>query len=470
MMEQFPLTATLLDIRRAWREVDRMMAGQRSFAQNIQTLFDTGSVGELTDRQLLEQFTRHGADMSEFAFEVLLKRHGPMVLRTCTAILGDRHEAEDATQATFLVLARKARSLWVRDSLGPWLFGVARRIASSARTAALRRRVQEQRSAKSETWKKEDSVRDESDAIVHEEVNRLPQVYRAAVVLCDLEGLTQEQAALQLGWPAGTVRSRLSRGRSRLRERLIRRGLGPSAATAAGSVRGETSLFLLPKTVAEATIQAAMPSCLGQPVAGATSSAIALMEGVLKVMFWNEMKLVTTAFLCGAVILGGSAVIGRRALAYRGPQKGNAKAQAETLVTQAPELKREPASRPSVFNVRTANEQARLDVAKKIRDAMAKRFAARGVDLMTYLRWEKRYKEIELDTARTDADKLRIYESQVALMKQIEQASKGLYRNGMIAQTDMFVAELERLDAEVAVEKLKARIGSERGPDRQPTP
>ncbi len=111
-----------------------MTAGQHSFAQDIQTLFESGSLGELTDRQLLERFTIHEAETSELAFAVLLKRHGPMVLRTCTAILRDRHEAEDAAQATFLVLASKASSLWVRDSLGPWLFSVARCVASCARS------------------------------------------------------------------------------------------------------------------------------------------------------------------------------------------------------------------------------------------------------------------------------------------------------------------------------------------------
>ncbi len=445
-----------------------MTAGQHSFAQDIQTLFESGSLGELTDRQLLERFTIHEAETSELAFAVLLKQHGPMVLRTCTAILRDRHEAEDAAQATFLVLASKASSLWVRDSLGPWLFSVARRVASCARSTALRRRAHEQEAARPAEWTTEDPARDEIDAIVHEEVNRLPQGYRVAVVLCDLEGLTQEQAALQLGWPAGTVRSRLARGRGRLRDRLTRRGLAPAAVSAGGSSTRQISSFLLPTTLAEATIRAAIPLSLGQPAAGATASAIALMEGLMKLMFWTKFKLITASALFGAVLLTGSAVIGRRAMGFPRPQTDAAKPQSKSTVGQGGAAAA-PAAAPSEPTKLTANEQARLDVAKKIRDQMLKRYTGGEISFVTYLQSQKRFDDIVGQMAKNDTDRLRHYERQVAHMKQIEESSRELYRNGMITETDVLVAELERLEAEAALEKFKARVKEEQAPGHKKT-
>src|SRR5262249_26093058 len=158
------------------------------------------------DRQLLEQFTGRDKPTAELAFAALVQRHGPMVFRTCCEILRHRHEAEDAFQATFLVLACRAGSLWVQDSLGPWLFQVASRVAACAHSAALRRLAHERKAAElgALTRDRDDQTWDDRDAVLHEEIGRLPQRYRVAVVLCDLEGLTQEQAARRLGWPAGT--------------------------------------------------------------------------------------------------------------------------------------------------------------------------------------------------------------------------------------------------------------------------
>ena len=198
--------------------------------RQLQTLFDLGSIGDLTDGQLLERFTTSGGESAELAFAALVERHGPMVLRVCRTSLQDPNDAQDAFQATFLVLVRKARSLWVQDSLGPWLHRVACRVASRARASAARRREYERRAAESrpplmfpaDDWK-------DVCSILHEEIDRLPDCCRVPVVLCDLEGLTHEQAARRLCWPVGTVKSRLTRGRERLRGRLVRRGLAPTA-------------------------------------------------------------------------------------------------------------------------------------------------------------------------------------------------------------------------------------------------
>src|SRR5262249_38678784 len=154
----------------------------------------------------------------------------------------------DAFQATFLVLVKKARGLWVQDSLGPWLHQVAFRTASCARSAAARRRRHERAaaipvSAAIET--DHPSHHHELKAVFHEEIERLAERYRAPLVLCDLEGRTHEQAARHLGWPVGTVKSRLSRGRERLRDRLIRRGFALGAAVLAPTGRADAADALI---------------------------------------------------------------------------------------------------------------------------------------------------------------------------------------------------------------------------------
>ncbi len=194
--------------------------------RQTRALFEGGAVGGLTDRELL---ARYVARSDGAAFEAIVIRHGPMVLRACSAAVGDEHAAHDAFQATFLVLVRKAKSIRVGDSLGPWLHEVARRVSACARSASARRARHERRAAERSPRTMMGTEVDDLAPVLHEEVGRLPDHYRTAVVLCDLEGLTQEQAASRLGWPLGTVRSRLARGRDRLRGRLTRRGLTPAA-------------------------------------------------------------------------------------------------------------------------------------------------------------------------------------------------------------------------------------------------
>ena len=256
-----------------------MKDGQRSFLQNIEALFDGGVIGEQTDRQLLQLFADRDPMAAELAFTVLVRRHGPMVFRACRAILRDPHAAEDAFQATFLVLARKAGGLWVRGSLGPWLLSVARRVAYCARTDASRQRAHERTAAERAAPATVDPGWDDRDAILHEELVRLPEKYRTAVVLCDLEGLTQEQAARQLGWPDGTVRSRLARGRERLRERLTRRGMAPAVVLA-----GQRPLIdLTSVALVQSTVQGALRHVPGQALgsmaaAGVVPAAVATLQ------------------------------------------------------------------------------------------------------------------------------------------------------------------------------------------------
>ena len=280
-----------------------MKYGQRSFLQNIEALFDGGVIGEQTDRQLLQLYAGRDPMAAELAFTVLVRRHGPMVFRACRAILRDPHAAEDAFQATFLVLARKAGGLWVRGSLGPWLLSVARRVAYCARTDASRQRAHERTAAERAAPATVDPGWDDRDAILHEELVRLPEKYRTAVVLCDLEGLTQEQAARQLGWPDGTVRSRLARGRERLRERLTRRGMAPAVVLA-----GQRPLIdLTSVALVQSTVQGALRHVPGQALgsmaaAGVVPAAVAtLAEQEMRTMLFARSKTLAWAL----VLLGG---------------------------------------------------------------------------------------------------------------------------------------------------------------------
>jgi RNA polymerase sigma factor (sigma-70 family) len=269
--------------------------------RQLGTLFSVGVTAGLTDGQLLERFATGTGAASEMAFGALVERHGPMVLRTCRGVLRDAHEADDAFQATFLILVRKRGTLWVRDSLGPWLHRVACRAARRARVAAVRRREIERKAG--ERPGDRSTAPDLADlaAILHEEVDRLPERYRAPVVLCDLEGRSQEDAARHLGCPAGTIKSRLARGRDRLRRRLLRRGLVPttvlSAACAGGAVEGSV---VLPDVLTESTIQSAIHLTSAAATGAVPTSVAELTEDVLKMMFHGKLKLVAAGLFTAA--------------------------------------------------------------------------------------------------------------------------------------------------------------------------
>src|SRR4051794_15756483 len=204
------------------------------------------------DGELLRRFA---GERDEAAFAALVRRHGPMVLGVCRGLLRDAHAAEDAFQATFLVLFRRATALEDRPSLGGWLYAVAYRTALKARTAAARRRTRERKAVTMTPTDADDRATDgELGHALHEELGRLPEKYRAALVACYLQGQTTAEAARRLGCPRGTVLSRLARGRDLLRARLGRRADAPAAAVAAALAR--TAGAAVPAALADATHKA----------------------------------------------------------------------------------------------------------------------------------------------------------------------------------------------------------------------
>ena len=197
--------------------------------EHLHRLFRVGTAGGLSDGQLLERFLSQRDDAGEAAFKALVERHALMVLRICRDVLADWHEAEDASQATFIVLACKASSIRKRHSIASWLFGVAARVAAQAKAKVARRRRHEARNAELEAVNivKDDRTVDWLE--LYEEIDRLPEHLRAPLVLFYWKGHSQPEAAAQLGCPVRTLQNRLARGKERLRSRLTRRGLSPSA-------------------------------------------------------------------------------------------------------------------------------------------------------------------------------------------------------------------------------------------------
>ncbi len=269
-----------------------------ALSRDIQMLFDAGTAVGLSDRQLLDRFVGRRDPSAEAAFEALVRRHGPMVLRVCQNVLHDPNNAHDAFQATFLVLVRRSGALRGFDSLGGWLYGVACRLSARARVEAARRRAVEGRAALRVVdavvpADAEDIDRGEFGPIVQEEVHRLPEKYRAAVVLCYWEGLTQEQAAVQLGCPLGTVRSRLARARDLLRRRLTRRGFEPMAI-------GLDSIRRLPP-LAPDLMQSTVRAAAGQMMNPAVSAAVA---SLVQEMFWRMTMIKLGVVAAGVIAVG----------------------------------------------------------------------------------------------------------------------------------------------------------------------
>ena len=207
-----------------------------------------------TDKELLERYV---AAREEEAFSTLLQRHGPMVLGVCRRILGDHHAAEDAFQATFMILARKSAAIGWRDSVANWLYSVAFRVASKLKSQALRRRRSEAAAVPPEQPAAPDRIEwRDLRGVLDEELQHLPARFRIPVVLCYLEGLTRDEAAQELGWSANALKWRLERGREMLRHRLTRRSL-PLSAVLLGALLMEGGTALLPAALAQSTVQAA---------------------------------------------------------------------------------------------------------------------------------------------------------------------------------------------------------------------
>jgi RNA polymerase sigma factor (sigma-70 family) len=289
------------------------MAGARLGValRHIQRLYSDGSAAGATDTQLLAQFAGR---RDETAFAALMARHGPMVMTVCRGVLRDSLDAEDAFQATFIVLARKAGSTWAEGQLGGWLHRVAYRVAIRAKIDAARRRTHEHQAA--EVAAMEISLRDSENEIqpaLHEELARLPAKLRLPIVLCYLEGLTHAQAALQLRCGEATLRRRLAGARDRLRSRLLRRGFAPTASIAVLSIAREAAA--VSPAVAEATLGAAVRVAVGEAIAAVAGTRMAVLStaGLTTITeCWKTTAYAALAVAALACAGAGIAALGRK--------------------------------------------------------------------------------------------------------------------------------------------------------------
>jgi RNA polymerase sigma factor (sigma-70 family) len=274
--------------------------GGGSVLGRVQRLFGRGTVAGLGERELLERFV--GA-RDEGAFEAILDRFGPMVLGVCRRALDDPHDVDDAFQATFLVLVARAPTIRDGDKLGPWLHGVATKVATRARTQGRQRRRRETGDLDGAITEAPREVeRRELRAVLDEELERLPASYRQPIVLCYLQGQTHDEAAARLHWPVGTVRSRMARGRDLLRGRLARRGLALSTTTLV--LEAEVGPATVSAALIKVTLEAAMRVAAGKTIAaGMVSAAVAsLAQGVT-----TTMMITTWTWTAGVVLALGLA-------------------------------------------------------------------------------------------------------------------------------------------------------------------
>jgi RNA polymerase sigma factor (sigma-70 family) len=308
--------------------------------RHIRRACDPTPVADHTDADLLTRFI----DCSdEAAFAILVHRHGPLILGVCRRLLGDVHSADDAFQATFLLLARKAGRLRRPERLGPWLYGVARRVALRARATRGRRREVPVVDMPAATPMDVDDLR----PILDDAIARLPARDRTPVVLCYFQGLTYAEAARHLGCPAGTVSARLARARARLRVLLTRRGVAPTAGAVAMSLAPETLSATVPVTLRRATVALATGTAV-------PATIVALAKGVGHVMLLDKLK--------GLAVVAILGTVGAGAWVYE-PAAAQPPVQAAPMAPQA--AAPEPEDGPSLF--RTANFVVRAPSARVAR-------------------------------------------------------------------------------------------------------
>jgi RNA polymerase sigma factor (sigma-70 family) len=295
-------------------------------ARELRAIIDGGTVAGLTDGQLLERFASHGGAEAEPAFTALVMRHGPLVFGVCRSLLRNPHDAEDAFQVTFMVLARKAGSIRQPDRLGPWLHGVAHRTARRLKDKNARRKSHEAEAAVysdrarpssgSSQHPAEPANHDEIEAL-HQEIERLPARYKTAIVLCDLQGLTHEEAARRLGRRVGTISSQVSRARERLRSRLDRRGLAYPGGIVAAAI-DSTRPSVLPNALVGSTVKNVMSLSTGLAAGSVPASIVGLSRGVSRSMLLTKIGLISAALVgLGAAATGvvvGVGVAGRAPL------------------------------------------------------------------------------------------------------------------------------------------------------------
>jgi RNA polymerase sigma factor (sigma-70 family) len=409
---------------------------------------------DLTDGQLLECFL---SCREPAALEALMKRHGAMVWAVCRRVLGNHHDAEDAFQAAFLVLVRKAAS--IRTNVGNWLYGVAHQTALRARANRARRQGRE----RSVTNVPEPAVTERDpwsdlQPLLDQEVRRLPEKYRAAIVLCELEGKALRDAARQLGCPEGTVASRLARARAMLAKRLSRHGLAITGATLAAALSQVSASACVPAAVLSSTIKAVTLVAAGKgATTGAISSSVAaLTEGVLKAMFLNKLMKVAAVLLAAVAVVGSGVFLYRTQAAEPGKQEAQAAPAKRVAGAAAP-------AAPAPPKVPKELLEKRLDVARKVFKQNLTRLKALQALPSELFGWSERWLEAELALTDNQADRVKALRDHLDRTREVEQMTVGLARTGQGRQADAEAATYYRLEAEIRLRKEGVEPHSAKG-------
>jgi RNA polymerase sigma factor (sigma-70 family) len=444
----------------------------QGIVRQLRHLAGAPEAGPSEDRRLLEQFlSRH----DESAFALLVRRHGPLVLGVCRRILRDPLDADDAFQAVFLVLLRKARSLRDRDLLANWLYGVAYRTALKARTQRARRRALEKQVA--ELPERAPDVSAEGAELreaLGEEVRRLPEKYRLPVLLCYLQGATLTEAARELGWPAGTVSGRLARAREMLRGRLTRRGMGPAAAAAEAVLWGQSSAAV-PGPLVESTVQAAASLIADRNAAALPAPVAALMKGVLNAMFLSKVKIAVLVVLAVGVVAAGTWAVVHPSVAGQPPEQGRPEpplAKPGLLPGAAPRTPDEDVPKPAAFDeARVKDLVQAAKVSDKLKSLLTDQhkaahdwttaqwqefFAGRGtLDLLE----EASQRLLEAERALSDkkADQVAAFDNHWRRMQVLEQLNQARFDAGRVAVADLSETKFYRIQAEIWLERAKGK-------------
>ncbi len=398
-----------------------------------------------SDAELLERFA---VRRDESAFETLLQRHGSLVWNVCRRVLDDEHAAEDAFQATFLVLVRQAQTVSKKASIRSWLYGVALRVAVRARRREqLRRRRERETPVRSNH---DETVASDVRPILDEEIQRLPEKYRLPIVLCYLEGRTNDEAAQLLNCPRGTVATRLARGRERLRSRLLRRGIALSAATITAALSDNALSAALSPLLLAQTAKSALTGT-------ASVSITTLTEGVLHAMYLTKIK-TAAAFVLMLATMGG--VGGVYYLKAQGAAR-EAKEAANSPKAAAPAKppgKQENKRLKELLKQRRERAEKQLTIRYDLYRAGANEpGTGTPVTLTLLIAASKCLLRSELELSEKKADRLAAYERHLKLSKKFADITEAQYKVGRVGEAALAQAQYEHLDAEIALEREKER-------------
>jgi RNA polymerase sigma factor (sigma-70 family) len=411
----------------------------------LQAMFAQDAPG-ISDGHLLRRFLDQ---RDERAFAVLVRRHGSMVLGVCRRILGNHADAEDACQAAFMVLVRKAPSLTGRRFIGDWLHGVARRTSLKARSAAARRRAVEPAMARSEA--QGEQPRNDWLPRLDEEIARLPEKYRLPLVLCDLQGKTRQQASQQLDWPEGTVAGRLVRARALLAKRLLR---GEAFFGDSGTAKAA-----MPVGLVQSTIEAAAWAVRGKTLAqGAFShSALVIAQGVMRTMFWNKVKFAGLAIVTMVAIAG----VGERAVQLL--PVGAHEQDVQTIATQ-----HQPANvqklRETTQPDQPDDKKALLKLINELVMAGKLQWDARiddyhkgstTVDFVLITSRELLKAELMQAAKKTDGSAIAVYQAHLDRMLDVERIAKAKYDAGQVTASGYFLVVYARIEGKIWLEEAR---------------